>query len=365
LANTFPNTAISFVPGPIQLPLASATPYIPTLSLDPSSSSFLLGFSPHIHLPRSNEWNVALEKSFDGRQALSITYVGQASRELLRQEVTFTPSSNSSLSPGTYFMLTRNGDSSDYDALQVQYRGLLFHGMTALVNYTWSHSVDTGSDDSARLNSDLVISGASDRGSSAFDVRHSFSGAVTYDLPSFRKQAVLSAITRGWSLDTVVEARTGFPFDVKTSSVAIPGLSTATRADLVPGQSIWLSDPTAPGGRKLNFDAFSIPTQARQGTLGRNSIRGFGLTQVDLSVARKFNLTERVSLQSRSDFFNVFNHPNFANPSTCLDCGRSNFFGTATSMLNGGLTSASGLGLTRLYQVGGPRSVQLSLKLLF
>jgi hypothetical protein len=364
LANAFPNVSSNFVSGPIQLPITSAILNIPGISLDPASSTSLFGFSPNLRLPRSYQWNVALEKSFQSKQAISVTYVGQAGRELLRREDLFPPSSNPTFSPGTEFVLTQNGDSSDYNALQVQYRKSLSRGLQALLNYTWSHSIDTGSDDSFDVNSHLVIPGAGDRGSSGFDVRHNFSGAVAYDLPHFSKERVLSAITRNWSVDTVMEARTGFPFDVETSSVAVPGITHSTRADLVPGQPIWVSGPY-PGGKQLNFSAFAIPAQPRQGTLGRSAITGFGLTQVDLSVGRKFNFTERVNLQFRSDFFNVLNHPNFANPVPCLDCGPSAFGGASTQMLNGGLTSASGLGLSSVYQIGGPRSVQLSMKIQF
>jgi hypothetical protein len=363
LANNFPNLGSKFVSGSTQLPLVSATPYIPAISSNPSSTSLLTGFSPSLSLPRSYQWNLALDKSWGGRQALSVTYVGQVGRQLLRQEELTPPSSNPTFSRGSIFALTENGDTSDYEALQLQYRKPLSRRLQALLNYTWSHSIDTGSDDSIDLNSHLVIPGASDRGSSSFDVRHSFSGAATYDLPNLSNNSVFSVITRNWSLDTVALARTGFPFSVTTNKVAIPGLTQPTRADLLPGQPIWLSGPY-PGGKKLNFNAFAIPTQPRQGTLGRDGITGFGLTQIDLSIARKFNFTERVGLQFRSDFFNLFNHPNFANPTSSLNTGPT-FFGLSGSMLNGALNSASGLGLSPLYQIGGPRSVQLSVKLQF
>jgi len=363
LNSLFPNTTSSFNSGPISLPIVNPTQYLPTLSVQPPFSSEVEGFSPDLRLPRSYQWNLAIEKSFLGTQALSMTYVGQHAQDLLRREFILPPSSNPNFSLGAAFSLTRNADSSDYHALQVQYRRPLSRGMQALVNYTWSHSIDTGSDDSAFLNSHLIISGAGDRGSSSFDIRHNFTGAITYDVPHFARETILSALTRNWSIDTVVDARTGLPIDVVTSSVAIPGISAPTRADLVPGTPIWLSGPY-PGGKKLNFDAFAIPQQLRQGTLGRNAITGFGLTQVDLSAARKFNLTERISLQFRSDFFNLFNHPNFGNPNNSLDSGRS-FFGLATGMLDNALNPSGVGGLNRLYQIGGPRSVQLSLKLIF
>jgi hypothetical protein len=106
-----------------------------------------------------------------------------------------------------------------------------------------------------------------------------------------------------------------------------------------------------------------------QGDLGRNALRGFGATQIDLTLRRQFRLTERISLQARVDFFNIFNHPNFGNPENYLDSspGVANpLFGQSTMMLANDLGSGgqSG-GLNPLYQIGGPRSAQLALKLLF
>ncbi len=115
---------------------------------------------------------------------------------------------------------------------------------------------------------------------------------------------------------------------------------------------------SCPGGKAVNPGAFSIQSTPRQGTEGRNDIPGFGLAQVDLSLKRKFPITERVNLQFRADAFNVINHPNFANPYGYLQYGS---FGLASqSMLNQSLG-----GLNPLFQEGGPRSLQLSLRLSF
>jgi hypothetical protein len=112
---------------------------------------------------------------------------------------------------------------------------------------------------------------------------------------------------------------------------------------------------------QLNKAAFSRPTTLQEGTLGRNTIRGFGATQFDLSLQRKFGLTERVSLQFRTDAFNAFNHPNFTSPGNFFSpFVPAALFGLSHSMLNGGLG-----GLNPLYQIGGPRSLQLSLKFVF
>lgn len=108
----------------------------------------------------------------------------------------------------------------------------------------------------------------------------------------------------------------------------------------------------------MNPAAFAIPGTARQGTEGRNDITGFGLTQVDLSLARKFSLNERWKLFFRTDAFNVLNHPNFTNPSANIQSGATQL--RSTKMLNQGLG-----GLNPLFQAGGPRSLQASLKLTF
>jgi len=115
----------------------------------------------------------------------------------------------------------------------------------------------------------------------------------------------------------------------------------------------------------LNPIAFtSVPTDANgnpaqvQGTFGRNVLRGFGAWQIDFSVHRQFNITERVNLQLRSEFFNVFNHPNFSAIDNVVGDG---LFGQATATLN----QSYGASLNQLYQIGGPRSIQLALKLRF
>ena len=100
-----------------------------------------------------------------------------------------------------------------------------------------------------------------------------------------------------------------------------------------------------------------------QGNLGRNALRGFGATQVDLTLRRQFKIYERLSLQARADFFNIFNHANFGPPTNYLT---SPLFGQSTQMLGASLgAGGQNGGLNPLYQIGGPRSVQLSLKLVF
>lgn len=362
LAATFPNLATR-VTRNVQLP-ADPTPFLPVLSTT-APYGIVQAFTPNLKLPRSYQWNLALEKSFGGKQTISATYVGQAGRDLLRQEALFRP--NPSFSSA--FSLTQNDARSNYNALQVQFRRSLSTRLQALLNYTWSHSLDNASNDVVAGLSNTIISGASDYASSNFDVRHSFSGALTVALPAAAKSGALAMVTREWSVDTVIVARTGFPFNAIVEGTSPVAGFVVTRPDLVPGQPLWVAQPSAPGGKILNSatdpntgvitGAFLPPSTTRQGTEGRNDIPGFGLTQVDLSIVRKFSITERLNLQFRADAFNVLNHPNFSNPAGDISSGDPLDLQSA-SMLNSGLG-----GLNPLFQEGGPRSLQLSLRLIF
>ncbi len=141
---------------------------------------------------------------------------------------------------------------------------------------------------------------------------------------------------------------------VKTGRVA----GASPRPDRVSGQPLWISDSSAGGGKRLNPEAFSIPSSGQQGTEPRNDIPGFGLTQVDVSLVRKIAIRDRVNVQFRTDALNVLNHPNFQNPHAYVGVG--NTYLQSTSMLNKGLG-----GLNPLFQQGGPRSLQLSLRVSF
>ena len=354
VASTFPNGAFQFTPG-VTLPATNLTPYLPAISLQPPYGGLIFAFSPDLKLPHSYQWNLALEKSFAGRQVISATYVGQSGHDLLRQEGLLSPNSN--FQPGTFFYLTQNDASSNYNALQLQYRKPLTSRIQALLGYTWSHSVDDASDDTVSAVSKTVFSNKNDWGSSSFDVRHSFSGAITFDIPAAPKSGSISLLTRDWSIDSLIVARSGFPFNAVLRTNGRIG-SVLPRPDLVPGQPVWLSTPGAPGGKVLNPAAFSAPPRGQQGNEGRNDIPGFGLTQVDLSIGRRFSISERLNLQFRADAFNLFNHPNFANPFAYIGFGPA--FLQSSFTLNNGLR-----GLNPLFQEGGPRSLQLSLRLAF
>lgn len=350
LASSFPNNATSCC-AVASLPLTDASPYLPSITRQPPFPDGTVGFAPDLQTPSSLQWNVALEKSFGARDVISATYLGQSGNNLLRREAINQPNSDF---PGS-FLLIGNSAHSNYNALQLQYRRPLAGRLQVLLNYTWSHSLDNASNDSVAAIARTVISTANDYGASDFDVRHSVSGALSFAVPGVRA-GPWSRMTRGWSLETLTTARSGFPFNATVLTATVGGVNP--RPDIVAGQPYWISNPPAAAGKSLNPAAFSLPASGGQGTERRNDISGFGLAEVDLSLGRKFALTDRLNLQFRADAFNVFNHPNFTNPQAFVGVG--NAFLQSSSMLNQGLG-----GLNPLFQQGGPRSLQLSLKLSF
>ncbi len=326
---------------------------VPPVSLNPPYSR-VFAYEPDFQLPYSLQYNFSVEQGFGANNTISVSYVGAKGERLGRVETLRASTGNF-----RRLDLVTNGGYSNYNALQVQYQRRLTRGFQALVSYTFGKSLDNVSEETqnnlqsptGKFNPDL------DYAPSSFDVRHSFNGAVSYEIPSPFENGLAKKIFGGFGIDAIFRARTATPVNIVTNSNALGlGVRNILRPDYVAGQPLYIEDNTAPGGRRFNRNAFFIPS-GRQGNLGRNALRGFPARQFDLSLRRQFNLTERINLQLRADGFNVFNTSNFANPTGVLTSGS---FGVATRTL------ASGLGgLSSLYQIGGPRSFQLSAKLKF
>ncbi len=335
------------------LPASSAVP--PPFSLDPPGSSIYAAV-PGLKLPLTYQWSLGVERALGTSSVLSVSYVAAAGRNLLRQDFWVNPNDDF-----VYAYLLTNNAFSDFESLQVQYQRRLSRGFQALVTYTWGHSIDNASNDSASHLIAAQLNPRTDRGPSDFDIRHTLSAAFTYNLPASRFRLAHS-LTRDWSLDGVVSVRTATPVNV--TYYADLGFGAYNfRPDWVPGAPLYINDANVAGGRRFNPDAFQTPNEfpGRQGTLGRNVLRGFGLGQLNLTVRREFPIHEQVRLQFRAEMFNVLNHPSFGDPSGMLGSPQ---FGFATQMLGRSLGQGGvNGGLNPLYQVGGPRSVQLALRL--
>jgi hypothetical protein len=331
---------------------------------------------PHLKAPHTLEWNAAIEQGLGKQQVISATYIGAVGRRLLQTGYEYSP--NPEINAAEF---VTNGGTSDYHAMQIQFRRRLFRGLQALSSYTWSHSIDTGSAGSVALYSNLYgpIQGVNtNRGPSDFDIRNAASAGVTYDILGPKSSRLPGIILQGWSTDNFLLARSSPPADVTNLNFLEfnGGLLGDTRPDVVPGQPLYLWGSQFPGGKGFNAAAFTDPPinpttgePLRQGDLGRNALRGFGAFQWDFALHREFPIHESIRLQFRVEMFNVLNHPNFGPPNGQIGIGQ---FGISTAMLgqylNGGTSGTGNLGsgaLSPLYQIGGPRSIQLAFKLAF
>jgi hypothetical protein len=376
-------------PGFIASNFGGGTPFpqappLPTI-VDPTTPAGIpyvsepIGFPTHFQLPYTLQWNASAEQALGKSQSLTLSYVGSHAGRLLRNNQIPTPNNpNFPLA----FEFIDNGLTSDYHSAQAQFRRRLSQGLTALGSYTWSHCIDYGS---ANINFGYQ------RGNCDMDVRHNFSGAFSYDVPNVGNNSLVNALLHHWGVDDRFTARSGFPitldggtyFDPITRknlhagldfnpnvSLYIYGANCAQvfQAALQPGQG-------CAGGRAINPSAFAdVPVDpttfqpTRAGNAPRNFVRGFGAWQLDMAVRREFPIYERLKLQFRAEAFNIFNHPNFGtiSPFFCSPDPNSGNFSSGCQFGQATATLANSLGiLSPLYQLGGARSMQFALKLVF
>jgi hypothetical protein len=346
---------------------------VPPIQLPNSQNGYtLFGFDPHLKLPYALEWNVALEQSLGSAQTFTLSYVGASDKDMLESESINNPNANFAGAN-----LVGNAGVSSYSAMQAEFQRRLSHGLQALIEYTWAHSIDNGSY-GAYSNGSLGDLN-SNRGASDFDLRNVFTGALTYNVPEFKNNPFMRAVTGGWSTDNVIQIRSATPVDVEDDDFAtLTGTDGAieVRPDIVPGQPLYLTGSQYPGRKALNAAAFTSPptvydptlgadVPTRQGDLGRNSLRALGLSQWDFAAHRVFPIYEGLNLEFRAELFNILNHPNFAPFNS--DFGvQDPYFGQSTEMLNQALGTQTGNGgQGSLYTPGGPRSGEFALKLTF
>jgi hypothetical protein len=332
---------------------------------------------------------------------------------------------------GTRLYITRNdgraGGYSYYNGLQIQFMRRMSQGLLVMANYTWSHALDTATNDStfnpgtnpADITNEVSSYGY---GTSDYDRRQIFNLAAVYDMPrvhpstSFLKW-MSRIFVNGWETSYNYKFQSGAPympvfyyFDTANGQGAEP-----YRLDQVPGMPLFTRNPYDPTGQSLNTAAFAIPASALQpdpgfvtnGNTARNAFVGPALSQLDFSIRRTFSVSERVQLQFSAELFNVLNHPNFATPNTIfgyvydtqtggptacpgtttaasgVSCNMyfpdsrlggtvaaTQAFGEITTLANG--ISAGGsagytfdISLNPRYSIGGPRSTQFALRLTF
>ena len=354
-----------------QIPVDISLTVIPdrSLTLGPSNRAQVTAAAKDYTLPRTYQWNLTAEQSLGRDQTVSVGYVGALGRKLVR--VRRIDIGLPGQFPGAYFspnfssvVFIDNGAQSDYHSLQAQFTRRLSRGLQAVASYTWSHSIDNASSDQAVPSGGFIFPQETFRGDSVFDVRHNFSTALTYVIPAPKGNKISSAVFGGWSLNGILLARTGLPFNVLFQEFTPINVFGNFRRPNLTGQPIYIDDSNVPTGRRLNPAAFTTAVPAGQmGNLGRNALRGPGFWQVDMGLHRTFTLYENLKMQFRWEVFNVFNHPNFLYPTSVVGVQPFGVI-TQTAARGFGGGSLSG-GFNPLFQNGGPRSMQFAARFTF
>jgi Carboxypeptidase regulatory-like domain len=327
------------------LPLTQAQVDFPVTTSAPYND--VIAYPTHLQAPYTLQWNVSLEQELGHSQTATLSYVGANGRRLIGEEQLDLTGINPNFQNVGFPI---GGLTSNYQALQIQFQRSVAKGFHALASYTWSHSIDFGSNSNALPES---------RGDSDYDVRNNFVGGISWDLPMAKNGVIVRSVLGHWGLDGRFTARTAFPITLQGNYLTDPlnGSTFYGNVDLVPNTPVYIYGSQYPGGRSLNPAAFTFPNGNGAGDAPRNFTRGFGETQVNLAARREFPLYEQVSLQFRAEAFNLLNHPNFGNVDPTLTDAT---FGQATQMLNQSLGTVASQ-----YQQGGPRSMQFALKLIF
>ncbi len=358
----FDNNIFFSLPG---LPLTLDNPF-PAFFPFPLPDS-ALAIQRDLRTAYMQHWNFNVQQQFGASSVLEVAYVGSKGTKLLTARDINQPQP-SALPPGLPFVprpdfrfddidLLESRANSNYHSLQARLQQRLARGLSSLVSYTWSKSIDDASNFFSSAGDPNFPQNSYDtraeRGRSNFDVRHRLSVSYAYDLPFgkgreyFANAGWLSSVLSGWQSYGILTFQTGRPFtvallpDIDNSGTgrSILGFGANDRPNVVGNPR--LGNRSTDGW--FNTSAFAFPPPGSFGNAGRNILDGPGYQNVNLSFLKNTNLKEDLNLQLRAEFFNLFNHPNFNLP--------DNFLGSPTF---GRITSAR-----------DPRHIQFGVKLLF
>ncbi len=315
--------------------------------------------TPNMVTPYTESWNLVLEHQLKDSILLRAAYVGNKGTHLLTtaeiNPAVYGPGATAAnynqrriYQPIGALEIGKTDLNAEYDALQLTFKKNFGHGVTVLGNYTYSKSVDYtsyGSIESNQIFTPFNYRGS--RGPSDFDTPQRLVLSGVWELPSFKNaNPVLRAVAGGWQNNFIFTDESGTPITIVTGVDNLLEGTNLTNYPNLTGVNWQLPSGRAKGAKIaqwFNTAAFARNPIGVQGTGGRNQLRGPAFWNADYSLFKSFSLRERLKLQVRGEFFNVFNHANLGNPQATL-----------VSPTFGQITTAS-----------APRILQVAMKLIF
>ncbi|MEO8662241.1 MAG: TonB-dependent receptor [Bryobacteraceae bacterium] len=387
-----------------------------------------LGFQPRAYAPGYKIPEQILSYTFSVQQVLptgtllTAAYVGSQGRNLFLRSIA-NKITNVGTNPTTgAAIVTRefggrfaeidyktSGGNDHYNSLQTTINRRFSKGLTFGVAHTWGRSIGNSEGSNEALTAANNYSFAADYGNNLYDVRHSVNATALYELPIGQGKAVrlsgaADKILGGWEVGGVVNYRTGVPIDLRITRADVVYQDTRDgkiyTSPVVTNGHVWTQAViNTPGGGAsrgvrrpdavagvspyitgqdkriyLNPAAFMIPSPGSFGNLGRNAYVGPSLSQLDFTVHKRINFTERVNLEFRGEIYNLFNRANFANPPATLAAGLPSSPTSTTGIQPGNPYTGSAAGgafgrasstVATTVGLGAQRQAQLSLRLNF
>ena len=359
-------------PAPIQqatLNVPTITPGVPVYGVPSCTGSAecdIFSFDRNLKTPYMENYNLNIQQQITSKVVLQVGYVGSQGHRLLRffdlnqpSQATITACDLGTLTgpcpgpatihdfgvprnfgnPGNaiYIFQENSTGKSNYNSLQASLKVNGWHGLNSVVNYVWSRSIDNSSD-----GEDFVVNAAqpqdstnpnAEKGPSNFNIPQRLTWILSYQLPQMN--GGWERLKNGWGLDSTVTVQTGQPFTLNYNGEDdySGGGDAFDRPDVVgpvvynyhnPSNFLQLGSFAMPctiqpdivsGMVPLSgFASDCVPGTRHYGDLGRNALQGPPFKQWDLAIYKDTVITERLKVQIRADFFNLLNHPNFANP---------------------------------------------------
>ena len=355
-------------------------PINPTASsaIFPSSGiSFSQIFDRHFRLPMVLSYNLTLERGFKQDFMLRVAYVGNEGRHLsgtgdqesgllqlnpshwdpaLQQEVPVYPAYGSIAS-------INSGVNSNYNAAQITLEKRMTHGFSFLTNFTWAKELDdfAPAGGSPYLTNTCSCGRYFDYGPSDDDLSKTFKINGEYMVPRVNLPKLVDKVVNGWGLSGTMSWQTGFPFSIFSGTDNSLSGMLGDRADLAVAS---VQQAVLGSGRShaaevqewFNTSAFVPNAIGTFGDTGKNVLRGPRFFDADLAAVKNAKLTERLSMEFRAEFFNVFNNVNFGRPDGNLaDLGTT----------YGQITGLAGASSSNTYGTAQPRIIQFAVKFAF
>jgi hypothetical protein len=396
-----------------------------------------LQFQPRAYLPgykipeKVLQYSLSVEQQLPANAVLTLAYVGSQGRNLFLRGITnritgvvMNPNTGAGTVVREFSVVNgttvtnrfaeidtkTSGGNDHYNALQVMLNRRFSHGLSLGAQYVWGHSIGNSDGSKDARSSANNYSFKSEYGDNISDVRQSFNFSLLYQIPygtgrsGSAAEAFAKALLGNWQVGTLFNARTGLPIDVEivrpavvyrnkttgaiTSSPVVSGGMIQTeplvnvpgggqsrnvaRPDVVPGVDPYLHNR---GWLYLNPAAFAMPATGTYGNLRRNALRGPNISQLDLTLTKKFPIKESLNSEFRAECFNILNTPVYQVPGYNTVSGSQVRLADATGVIQPGqayTAAAAGGNFGALTQTvsntvgfGTNRQFQLSLRLTF